>query len=64
MAIAMAEAFGLSTEHIKADASNTGTANRPHDAHLDSGKIEELGICHRRDFKSAVKECLGPFCKQ
>ena len=60
MAVAMAEAFGLPTSHIKADSSDAGGATRPYDAHLNPTKVEKLGICHRKKFKDAVKECLKP----
>ena len=63
VAVIMAEAFDFPTNHIKADTSDAGGATRPYDAHLDAAKLEKLGICHRRSFKDAVKECLVPYCK-
>ena len=61
MAVKMAKAFGLSTSHIKPDATDTGGATRPFDAHLDSTRLENLGVCHRRPFEVAIKDCLGQF---
>ena len=58
MAIAMAEAFNIPSGRIVADKSDSGGAKRPFDAHLDSARLVDLGICHRRPFKDAIKECL------
>ncbi|KAJ8297639.1 hypothetical protein KUTeg_024170 [Tegillarca granosa] len=44
MAAAMAEAFGWSTDHIKADKNPSGGAPRPFNSHLSCGRLEELGI--------------------
>lgn len=63
MAVAMAEVFNLSTSHIQPETSDSGGAKRPYDAHLDCAKLEKLGICHRKTFKNAIKECLDPFMK-
>ena len=64
MAVTMAEVFGLSTSHIKPDTTDSGGTTRPYDAHLDSTKLEKLGICHRRPFESAIKECLKRFLRR
>ncbi len=60
MAVAMAEACGISKEHLKPDTSDSGGTTRPYDAHLEPNKLDKLGICHRRPFKDAIKECLEP----
>ena len=46
MAVAMAEAAQLPTDHIIKDTRIQATTPRPQDAHLDSTKIESLGT-HR-----------------
>ena len=63
MAKAMAEAFDIPTARIVADKTDSGGAKRPFDAHLDSSRLVDLGICHRRPFKEAIKECLRPHYK-
>ena len=61
MAIAMAEIFNLPTSHIIPDKQPSGGAKRPYDAHLDSSRLEKLGICVRTPFKVALEPCLRPF---
>ena len=60
MAVEMCEAVGLPTDHIIRDTSSQFAAQRPQDAHLDSTKLENLGICHRRLFQQHVRECIIP----
>lgn len=61
MAMAMATAFGLPTEHILADRSPSGGATRPYDAHLDCTKVSNLGIGQQSLFKKSIKLILDKF---
>ncbi|PVD34800.1 hypothetical protein C0Q70_06078 [Pomacea canaliculata] len=61
MAMAMAEAFSLPTNHIQADRNPSGGATRPYDAHLDCSRAQSLGIGQRTPFKSTIREILEPF---
>lgn len=61
MAVAMAEAFGIPTSHIQADKTASGGAVRPYDAHLDSSRVESLGICQRSKFKDCIKTALEKY---
>nr|KAG5705430.1 hypothetical protein BaRGS_004557 [Batillaria attramentaria] len=61
MAVAMAEAFGIPKGHIKADKNPSGGAPRPYDAHLDSSRVESLGICKRSKFKDRIRPALERF---
>lgn len=61
MAVAMAEAFSLPTNHIQADRNPSGGATRPYDAHLDCSRAQSLGIGQRTPFKSTIREILEPF---
>ena len=61
MAIAMAEIYDLPTSHIVADKKPSAGAKRPYDAHLDSSRLEKLGICVRTPFKEGIEPCLRPF---
>lgn len=61
MALAMAEIFNITTEHIIADKESVSGAKRPYDTRLDSSRLELLGIGQRTPFKEAIKKCLEPF---
>lgn len=61
MAAAMAEAFGWSTDHIKADKNPSGGAPRPFNSHLSCGRLEELGIGKWTLFKDNILDILKPF---
>lgn len=63
MVMGMADVFNLPTNHIKANKNPSGGAKRPYDAHLDSERLEKLGLGKRTPFKIAIKECLMPFLK-
>ena len=61
MSLVMADAFDLPASHIQPDSQPSSGAKRPYNAHLGSGRLEQFGICHRRPFKQAIKDCLAPF---
>lgn len=61
MAIAMAEVFNLTTNHIQADKTPSVGAPRPYDAHLDTSRVEGLGICRRSKFREGIKPILEKF---
>ena len=61
MAVAMAEVFGLPTNHIEGDKSASGGATRPYNAHLDTSRLEEMGVSHRTPFKTGIKPVLERF---
>ncbi len=60
-ALAMAEACGLSTDHIHADKSPPKGATRPHNSQLSCERLEQIVDCKRTPFKEAIKVCLQPF---
>ncbi|XP_060575004.1 methionine adenosyltransferase 2 subunit beta-like isoform X2 [Ruditapes philippinarum] len=61
MAVTMAKAFGISTEHIAPDMSSSSTANRPDNSQLDCSRIENLGINKRTKFSEAIVDVLKPY---
>ena len=61
MCIQMAEIFGLPTSHIVPDRTPSSGAVRPYNAHLDSSRVEALGIQRRVSFKEGAKNVLEPF---
>ena len=59
MALAIGEAFGLSTKHLIGDATKpAGGTQRPRDTTMDRGRIEELGIGHHTNFVQGIKDSL------
>lgn len=60
MAVTMAKAFGISTDHIVEDTSST-FANRPANAQLDCSRLEKLDICKRTKFAESIVDVLKPF---
>lgn len=61
MCLGMAKALGLSLDHIEADNTPSSGAKRPYNAHLDSGRIEQLGICKRTPFNDGIYACLKEY---
>jgi len=64
MAIKLAEILGVPTDHlVKVDTLDQKTAvNRPVDAHLDTGRLKELGInVQGVDFVSWWRKYLGAY---
>ncbi|XP_053399644.1 methionine adenosyltransferase 2 subunit beta-like isoform X1 [Mercenaria mercenaria] len=61
MAMNMAKAFGMSTDHIVPETSSASAANRPENSQLDCSRIEELGICKRTKFSDCIVNILKPF---
>ena len=61
MAVTMAKAFGISTEHIVPDTTSSSMANRPDNSQLDCSRIENLGICKRTKFSDAIVDVLKPY---
>lgn len=60
MAVTMAKAFGISTDHIVKDTTST-LGNRPENCQLDCSRIDDLGICKRTKFSDAIVDILKPF---
>ena len=62
MAIAMANVFGLETDHIIADKTVSTGAPRPYNAHLSSDRLEAMGIkSNQIPFKQGIKSALQPY---
>lgn len=62
MAIAMTSVFSLSPDHIIADKTVCTGAPRPYNAHLSSGRLENMGIKPKRTpFKQGIKAVLQPY---
>ena len=61
MALAMAGVFSLDAGHIDPDNKPPGGAPRPDDAHLDSSRVERLGINQRTSFEAGIRSVLKPF---
>ena len=61
MAITMATAFGISTNHIQPDKKPSAGAKRPFNAQLDSCRLEQMGIGKRTKFAEEIKKVLSPF---
>ncbi|KAK3099701.1 hypothetical protein FSP39_008243 [Pinctada imbricata] len=61
MAIAMAKAFNLPTNHIQGDKNPSGGAKRPYDAQLDCSRIEALGFGRQTPFKDGIADVLKPY---
>lgn len=61
MALAMAELYGIPTNHIVADTKPASGTPRPFDCHLDCSRLEALGISKRTPFKVGIKEALEKF---
>ncbi|XP_059153128.1 methionine adenosyltransferase 2 subunit beta-like [Physella acuta] len=61
MALAMAELYGIPTNHIVADTKPASGTPRPFDCHLDCSRMEALGISKRTPFKVGIKEALEKF---
>lgn len=61
MCVVMADVFNLPKDHIKPDSTPTSGAVRPYNAHLHSGRLEDLGIGKRRSYKDGITEVLRPF---
>lgn len=61
MAVAMAKAFNLPTDHIIADKNPSGGAPRPYDAHLSTSRVNALGISQSSKFSVEIKPVLEKF---
>ncbi|XP_050417180.1 methionine adenosyltransferase 2 subunit beta [Patella vulgata] len=61
MAIAMAECFGISTNHIEADNSASPGAPRPYDAHLVTSRLDDLVLVPRSPFKDSILKVLKDY---
>lgn len=64
MAVAMAKAFDLPTEHIKGDNQPSGGSIRPYNAKLDCSRLDAMGIGRRTPFSKCIKGILQPFFKK
>lgn len=61
MALAMAEVFGLSGNHLTGVTEPSPGAVRPYDCHLDSSAIEKIVPVTYIPFKEGIKTVLEPF---
>ncbi|XP_056012642.1 methionine adenosyltransferase 2 subunit beta-like [Ostrea edulis] len=61
MSIAMASAFSLSTENIKADRTPSKGAPRPYNTHLSCKKMEALVSGRQTPFSEGIKTVLQPY---
>ncbi|XP_060065836.1 methionine adenosyltransferase 2 subunit beta-like [Ylistrum balloti] len=61
MAVAMATALGISTNHIEADKNPSVGATRPYNAHVGCQRVESLGFGRRTPFKDGIVPVLSPF---
>lgn len=61
MAVTMATAFGIPTNHIQADKTPSTGAKRPFNSQLDSSRLEQMGIVKRTKFAEEIKKVLSPF---
>jgi len=64
MAIKLAEILGVPTDHlVRVDTlDESATVHRPVDAHLDTGRLKELGInVQGVDFVSWWRRYLGAY---
>ncbi len=61
MAVLVAKALGLSTEHLTPSHEPGGGAPRPKNCHLDCSALEGLGIGRQTPFETAIREVLKPF---
>ncbi|XP_047469523.1 methionine adenosyltransferase 2 subunit beta-like [Penaeus chinensis] len=61
MIVAMARVLSLPHDHITPDPNPAPGAPRPHDAQMDSSRLESLGISHHTAFDVGIKECLSPW---
>jgi dTDP-4-dehydrorhamnose reductase len=61
MSIAMATAFSLSTENIKADKTPSKGAPRPYNTHLSCKKMEALVSGRQTPFSEGIKTVLQPY---
>ncbi len=58
MALTMAEIMGIDKSKVIPINEPGGTDPRPRDCHLDTSRLEELGICHRTPFADAIRDIL------
>ena len=61
MAVAMAEAFSIPTNHIQADKNPSPGAPRPYNAQLSCQRINDLGIGKTSAFKDRIYDVLKDF---
>lgn len=61
MALAMAEEFGLSVDHLTGVKEPSPGAVRPYDCHLDSSATEKIIPITYIPFREGVKNALEPF---
>ncbi|XP_037782734.1 methionine adenosyltransferase 2 subunit beta-like [Penaeus monodon] len=61
MIVAMSRVLSLCHDHITPDPNPAPGAPRPYDAHMDSSRLESLGISHHTAFDVGIKECLSPW---
>jgi len=58
MVVAMAEALSLDHSHLKPDSNPSPGATRPYNSHMDTSRLEWLGISHHTLFREGIKDCL------
>ena len=61
MAVTMATAFDIPTNHIEADKTPSTGATRPYNSQLSCSRVEDLGIFKRSKFSTEIKDILKTF---
>lgn len=61
MAVIMAGAMNLPTNHIESDKTPSTGAPRPFDSHLQCTRIEQLGVGKRTTLAENIKQILTSF---
>ncbi|XP_002741389.1 methionine adenosyltransferase 2 subunit beta-like [Saccoglossus kowalevskii] len=62
MAMTMAEIFNIPSQHIVADKEPSKGTPRPYDVHLDSTRLQSIGITtEQTPFKEGIQKCLKSF---
>lgn len=59
MALAMTDILDIDHNKLIRIDQPTGDTPRPKDCHLDTSRLEDLGICHRTPFHLAIKEVIN-----
>ncbi|CAL4085519.1 unnamed protein product, partial [Meganyctiphanes norvegica] len=61
MVVAMAEALSLDHTHLKPDSNPSTGAPRPYNSHMDTSRLEWMGISHHTVFREGIKDCLQSY---
>ncbi len=59
LGLLMARILGVAPEAVRPDDAPTSGAPRPHDAHLDTSRLDALGITARTALEPALREILA-----